>query len=150
MKKFLVYLCSIVVAVILGGVIGNLCAGIAPLSWLDYAPPLHLKSHTWNLYVADLTFGIQSKFNIAQLLLTIVAIFVAPKIEPLIGKSNKAQDGTGQFRYSAAWRLALLHTAFVIFAVIIALKLVDFSQYDRILNSQKNLKKDCHPAFFVV
>lgn len=49
-------------------------------------PPLHLKSHTWNLYVADLTFGIQSKFNIAQLLLTIVAIFVAPKIEPLIGK----------------------------------------------------------------
>lgn len=36
--------------------------------------------------VADLTFGIQSKFNIAQLLLTIVAIFVAPKIEPLIGK----------------------------------------------------------------
>ena len=62
MKKFLVYLCSIVVAVILGGVIGNLCAGIAPLSWLDYAPPLHLKSHTWNLYVADLTFGIQSKF----------------------------------------------------------------------------------------
>ena len=86
MKKFLVYLCSIVVAVILGGVIGNLCAGIAPLSWLDYAPPLHLKSHTGNLYVADLTFGIQSKFNIAQLLLTIVAIFVAPKIEPLIGK----------------------------------------------------------------
>ena len=35
MKKFLVYLCSIVVAVILGGVIGNLCVGIAPLSWLD-------------------------------------------------------------------------------------------------------------------
>ena len=29
MKKFLVYLCSIVVAVILGGVIGNLCVGIA-------------------------------------------------------------------------------------------------------------------------
>ena len=44
MKKFLVYLCSIVVAVILGGVIGNLCVGIAPLSWLDYAPPLHLKN----------------------------------------------------------------------------------------------------------
>ena len=86
MKKFLVYLCSIVVAVILGGVIGNLCVGIAPLSWLDYAPPLHLKTHEWNLYVADLTFGIQSKFNIAQLLLTIIACFVAPTIEPLIGK----------------------------------------------------------------
>ena len=75
MKKFLVYLCSIVVAVILGGVIGNLCVGIAPLSWLDYAPPLHLKTHEWNLYVADLTFGIQSKFNIAQLLLTIITVY---------------------------------------------------------------------------
>ena len=84
MKKFLVYLCSIVVAVILGGVIGNLCVGIAPLSWLDYAPPLHLKTHEWNLYVADLTFGI----NIAQLLLTIIACFIAPKIEPLIGKKK--------------------------------------------------------------
>ena len=88
MKKFLVYLCSIVVAVILGGVIGNLCVGIAPLSWLDYAPPLHLKTHEWNLYVADLTFGIQSKFNIAQLLLTIITCFVAPKIERLIGKKK--------------------------------------------------------------
>ena len=56
--------------------------------WLDYAPPLHLKTHEWNLYVADLTFGIQSKFNIAQLLLTIIACFVAPKIEPLIGKKK--------------------------------------------------------------
>lgn len=86
MKKFLVYLCSIVVAVSWAASSATSAAGIAPLSWLDYAPPLHLKSHTWNLYVADLTFGIQSKFNIAQLLLTIVAIFVAPKIEPLIGK----------------------------------------------------------------
>ena len=38
--------------------------------------------------MADLTFGIQSKFNIAQLLLTIIACFVAPKIEPLIGKKK--------------------------------------------------------------
>ncbi|MFR0950298.1 MAG: DUF4321 domain-containing protein [Ruminococcus callidus] len=98
MKKFLVYLCSIVVAVILGGVIGNLCVGIAPLSWLDYAPPLHLKTHEWNLYVADLTFGIQSKFNIAQLLLTIIAC-CRSKIEPLIGEKNE------QYRIKSVWRL---------------------------------------------
>ena len=86
MKKFLVYLCSIVVAVILGGVIGNLCAGIRSPQLAGLCAAAAPQSHTWNLYVADLTFGIQSKFNIAQLLLTIVAIFVAPKIEPLIGK----------------------------------------------------------------
>ncbi|MFR9195543.1 MAG: hypothetical protein ACLVK8_09535, partial [Ruminococcus sp.] len=42
----------------------------------------------------------------------------------------------------------MLHTAFVIFAVIIALKLVDFSQYDRILNSQKKPKKKIATLLF--
>jgi len=32
------------------------------------------------------TFGLHSKFNIAQLILTIVAIFTAPKVASLIGK----------------------------------------------------------------
>lgn len=86
MKKVLVYIASIVVALVLGGVIGNLCADIAPLSWLDYAPPLHIDTHDWNWYIANVTFGFQSKFNIAQLILTIVAIFTAPKINTLVGK----------------------------------------------------------------
>lgn len=86
MKKVLVYIATIVVALVLGGVIGNLCANIAPLSWLDYTPPLHVDTHDWNWYIADVTFGIKAKFNIAQLILTIVACFVAPKIAPLIGK----------------------------------------------------------------
>lgn len=86
MKKVLVYIASIVVALVLGGVIGNLCAELVPLSWLDYTPPLHIKTHDWNWYIADVTFGFEAKFNIAQIILTIVAIFVAPKIAGLIGK----------------------------------------------------------------
>ncbi len=86
MKKALVFIAAIVVALVLGGVIGNLCAGIPALNWLDYAPPLHVDTHNWNWYVADVTFGIQSKFNIAQLLLVIMAVFTAPKITPLLGK----------------------------------------------------------------
>ncbi len=86
MKKVLVYIASIVVALVLGGVIGNLCTNIQALAWLDYTPPLHINTHEWNWYIADVTFGFESKFNIAQLLLTIVAIFVAPKVAPLIGK----------------------------------------------------------------
>ena len=77
---------EIVVALILGGVIGTLCADIAPLSWLNYGPPLHIKTREWNWYIADVTFGLHSKFNIAQLILTIVAIFTAPKVAALIGK----------------------------------------------------------------
>ncbi len=86
MKKVLVYIASIVVALVLGGVIGNLCENAEALSWLDYTLPLHLDTHEWNWYIADVTFGIHSKYNIAQLLLTIIAIFTAPKIAGLIGK----------------------------------------------------------------
>ena len=52
-------------------------------------PPLNIKEHHWNLYVLDLTFGLQSKFNIAQVILVIVAIFTAPKIQKLIFKDKK-------------------------------------------------------------
>lgn len=86
MKKFLIYVAAIVVAMVLGGVIGNLCTNVTPLSWLDYVPPFHMDEKHWNLYVLDMTFGFQSKFNIAQLILTIVAIFVAPKIESITKK----------------------------------------------------------------
>lgn len=87
MKKVLVYIASIVVALVLGGVIGSLCENMEALSWLNYTLPLHLDTHHWNWYIADVTFGIQSKYNIAQLLLTIIAIFVAPKISGLIGRN---------------------------------------------------------------
>lgn len=86
MKKLLVYIASIVVALVLGGVIGNLCADVSSLQWLNYTLPLHIKAHEWNWYIADVTFGIDSKFNIAQLILTIIALFTAPKISSLIGK----------------------------------------------------------------
>ena len=68
MKKVFVYILVLVVALLLGGILGNVCANIEPLSWLDYMPPLNIKEHHWNLYVLDLTFGLQSKFNIAQVI----------------------------------------------------------------------------------
>lgn len=86
MKKVLIYIASVVVAVVLGGVIGNLCENVEAMKWLDFTLPLRVNTHHWNWYIADVTFGIQSKYNIAQLLLTIIAIFVAPKIYNLVGK----------------------------------------------------------------
>ena len=88
MKKAIVYILTIIVAVLLGGVIGNLCADISALNWLDYTLPLHVDTHEWNWYIADVTFGIDSKFNIAQLILTIIAIFTAPKIAAHVGKKG--------------------------------------------------------------
>ena len=89
MKKVFVYILVLVVALLLGGILGNVCANIEPLSWLDYMPPLNIKEHHSNLYVLELTFGLQSKFNIAQVILVIVAIFTAPKIQKLIFKDKK-------------------------------------------------------------
>ncbi len=86
MKKILIYIASIVVALVLGGIIGTLCGNIESLSWLGYTLPLRIDTHEWNWYIADVTFGIQSKYNIAQLLLTIIAVFTAPKIYSLTNK----------------------------------------------------------------
>ena len=49
MKKVFVYILVLVVALLLGGILGNVCANIEPLSWLDYMPPLNIKEHHWNL-----------------------------------------------------------------------------------------------------
>lgn len=86
MKKALTYIGAVVVALVLGGVIGNLCDDIASLHWLNYTLPLHILAKEHNLYIADVTFGIDSKFNIAQLILTIIALFTAPKIAALLQK----------------------------------------------------------------
>ena len=43
MKKVFVYILVLVVALLLGGILGNVCANIEPLSWLDYMPPLNIK-----------------------------------------------------------------------------------------------------------
>lgn len=85
-KKILIYIVTIVVALVIGGVVGNLCADIAVMSWLDYTPPFHLDTKELHLYITDITFGFQTKFNIAQVLLTIIGIFVAPKIYALTTK----------------------------------------------------------------
>ena len=53
MKKVFVYILVLVVALLLGGILGNVCANIEPLSWLDYMRPLNIKEHHWNLYVLD-------------------------------------------------------------------------------------------------
>ena len=73
-KKILIYIVTIVVALVIGGVVGNLCADIAVMSWLDYTPPFHLDTKELH------------QFNIAQVLLTIIGIFVAPKIYALTTK----------------------------------------------------------------
>ncbi len=88
MKKAIVYILTILAALLLGGVIGSLCTDLSALSWLDYTLPLHVEPHEFHWYIADVTFGIDSKFNIAQLLLTIIAIFTAPKIASHIGKKG--------------------------------------------------------------
>ncbi|MCC8112209.1 MAG: hypothetical protein LIO74_11695 [Ruminococcus sp.] len=88
MKKVIVYILTILAALLFGGVLGNVCADISALSWLDITLPLHVDAREFHLYIADVTFGIDSKFNIVQLILTIIAILIAPKISSMIGKKG--------------------------------------------------------------
>lgn len=88
LKKVLIYLGVFIVALVVGGIVGDLLTDIPALGWMGYRPPIHLDTHSWNWFIADVTLGIKTKFNILQLILVIVSIFVAPKVYNALTKKD--------------------------------------------------------------
>ncbi len=85
MKKSLYMIVLIAAAVVLGSLIGNVVFG--SLKWLGYSRVFSFEPGTFiNIDVLKLTFGITVQFNVAQIILVLVAIFVyyktAPKLIP--------------------------------------------------------------------
>lgn len=78
-NKFLRNLLLIVLlllAVILGKIIGDAVPGVSFLSWLGEGAKFGFAPFTLNLAILELTLGFQFSINIAQILLIIIAIFV--------------------------------------------------------------------------
>ena len=81
MKKTLYMVMLIVVACILGGLIGG--AAYGSLGWLGYTTGFDFQPGTFiNTSVLTLTFGLSIYINIAQILLILVAIYVYYKTAP--------------------------------------------------------------------
>lgn len=83
MKKVLLMTVLMIAAIVLGGLIGEACAGREFLDWLSYSKSFSFQPGTFiDIDVFSLTFGITFKANVAQLLLVIAGIFTYYKAAP--------------------------------------------------------------------
>lgn len=79
-KKILVYLLTYIVALVLGGCIAAIGGQFDAMSWLAFSPEFGFEPFSLNLIVIRLTFGMHIKISVAQIIMLVVAIFVAPKV----------------------------------------------------------------------
>ena len=79
-KKMLVYIGVVAIAVGAGSVISTLCAQVSALSWLAIKPTCGFDPFTINLIVLDFTLGINIHITVAHIIMIIIAIFVSPKV----------------------------------------------------------------------
>ena len=70
----------LLLAIVLGKVIGNVTAGVPFLSWLGLSAQFGLAPATLDLAVLTVTFGLQISLNVAQAILLLVAILVYSRI----------------------------------------------------------------------
>ncbi|MBW7572956.1 DUF4321 domain-containing protein [Caproiciproducens faecalis] len=79
--KTLLLIILLVLAVVLGQIIGTACAGISYLSWLGASAKFGLSTVELNLAVVKITFGMMVGINVAQAILLLASIVAYIKIK---------------------------------------------------------------------
>ena len=83
MKKFLLISVLMIAAIVIGGLIGDVTAGVSGLQWLAYSKSFAFQPNTFlDIDILSLTFGITFKANVAQIILIFVGLFTYYKIAP--------------------------------------------------------------------
>ena len=82
MKKKLIYLLMIIMAIVFGYLLSNLCAGLdePTVSWLGTSLSFGLEPATLDLHAFAVTFGLRLSISPIQILLILLAIVLSPKI----------------------------------------------------------------------
>ncbi len=80
MKNKLVFLFCIIVAIIIGTFLGELCIDTPYLEWLGQNFKFGTGLYDLNLHFMQLTLGLNFSINLAQVLMMIIALFVSPKL----------------------------------------------------------------------
>ncbi len=76
-KGTLVLIIFVLCGLVIGGLIGELTAGISWLSWLGYGQQFGLSSPiTLDLGVVQLTLGLMFKINVSSIVGIIIAVFI--------------------------------------------------------------------------
>lgn len=79
MKKNLIFVFYLLAGIIVGSLIGNLCAGVPFLSWLSYAASVGFAANSpacLDLIIVKLYFGFSMGVSVAQILCIGIAIFI--------------------------------------------------------------------------
>ncbi len=86
MKFKLSLLFCIIIAVIAGAFLGDLCAAasVPYITWLGHGLSFGFDTISLNLHVMQLDFGLHMDINVMQILLVLIAIVVAPKLAAAI------------------------------------------------------------------
>lgn len=90
MKKTLVTIFSILVAIVGGHYLGIYCANNPEpmLSWLGYVVQFGFNTVSFNLSVIQLDFGLHIGINFVQLVLILIAALAGPKIAEGVKKKG--------------------------------------------------------------
>ena len=83
MKKTLYMILLVFSAIIGGGLIGSAADKAGILKWLGYSQSFSFQPGTFiNTSVLKMNFGIDVSFNVAQVLLMLIAVFIYYKTAP--------------------------------------------------------------------
>ncbi len=80
MKNKLVFLFCIIVAIIAGTFLGEICADTPYLEWLGRSFAFSTGVYDLNLHFVKLTLGLDFSINLAQVLMLIIALYASPKV----------------------------------------------------------------------
>ena len=89
MKKFFIYFLTIVAALMLGTALAAVLKPIDSLNWLIATHSIGFNAFACDLYVLDLTLGFHVRVSVIQIIMLILSIFIAPKMESVFAKSKK-------------------------------------------------------------
>lgn len=86
MKLKLTYLFLIIIAIMAGYFLGNICAGTSTpsVSWLGATLTFGFEPFTLKFNAFDLTLGLQLAINPLEILFILLAIVLAPKVADAI------------------------------------------------------------------
>ena len=84
MKKGLLMFALVMIAVFIGNLIGELSLGVAGIEWLGKPYEIGISTTELDLHLIVLTFGIQIRVCIAEVLLLLTALIGYPKLSKLI------------------------------------------------------------------
>lgn len=84
MKKKITLIILIIAALILGSIIGKNVDGVETLKWLGYSKSLSMQPSIVDIPVIKFTFGFDLSINIAQIIMTVIAVIAYPKVLKLL------------------------------------------------------------------